>query len=71
MPPILQKPTTSHFVNFTPQTENFDKNAFPNWRDQVGNNYLALDPLTKEGQQEIARLNKLDLIDNFWDRELH
>ena len=71
MPPILQKPTTSHFVYFTPQTENFDENAFPNWRDRVGNKYLALNPLTKNGQQEIAQLNNLDLHENFWERDLH
>ena len=58
MAPILQKRTTSHFVNFTPQAENFDEDAFPAWRDKVGNKYLALNPLTKEGQQEIPKMLK-------------
>ena len=71
MPPILQKQTTSHFVNFTPQSESFDEDAFPKWRKKVGNKYLALNPLTKEGQQNIAKFNKLVLSENFWERSLH
>ena len=71
MPPILQKRTTKHFVNFTPKAEDFDENAFPKWREHVGNKYLALNPLTKAGQKEVAKFNNLCLHDDFWDRPLH
>ena len=50
IPPILQKQTTKHFVNFTPNAKNFNEGAFPAWREHVGNKYLALNPLTKEGK---------------------
>ena len=71
MPPILQKRTTKHFVNFTPKAENFDEDAFPKWREEVGNKYLALNPLTREGQKEVARFNNLCPDDEFWDRPVH
>ena len=71
IPPILENPLTSHFVNFTPQPKNFNKTAFPEWRDRIGNKYLALNPLTKNGQEEIARMNEINLSDDFWDRDLH
>ena len=32
---------------------------------------MALNPLTKNGQEEIARMNEINLSDDFWDRELH
>ncbi len=71
MPPILQKRTTKHFVNFTPKVEDFDEDAFPKWREEVGNKYLALNPLTKEGQQQVAKFNNLCLDDDFWNRPVH
>ena len=71
IPPILEKKPTSHFVNFTPQAENFNRNAFPEWRRTIGDKYLAINPLTEKGQKEIASLNKIDKSDDFWDRDLH
>ena len=32
---------------------------------------MALNPLTKEGQEKVANYNTLQLPNNFWDRELH
>ena len=71
IPPILEKKPTSHFVNFTPQAENFNREAFPEWRTTIGDEYLAINPLTKKGQKKIASLNNIDVGDDFWDRDLH
>ena len=65
IPPILEKQLTSHFVNFTPQAENFNRNAFPEWRRTIGDKYLAINPLTKKGQKEIASLNEINISDDF------
>ena len=48
--PILEKKPTSHFVNFTPQAKNFNREAFPEWRTTIGDEYLAINPFTKKGK---------------------
>ena len=62
---------TSHYTTFTPQAKYFDNDAFPKWRKAVSDQYLVLNPLTKEGQQKFATLNTLDFDEVFLAGDPH